>query len=250
LQRNRPLREIEPGFVDKSQEMVGLYVHDDRIGPYLEAEFIVWPEDGLDTEVEALNVSPPRSVPTAGLRDAVLGEHATPSAARPAIRLGPPGAEPETWLLTHILVPVHQKIRLSFIALIDIAQELVIETQIERLIRTGIDASTSPDEDCGVVYEVQIVRSDRYFLEMLLGEQRLEPRLIEQLTSAVPSFSRYIAVVMLRATFLDCIHVIIDSTGTSRNVNPLAVVITTRHQPDTIHVATWIAHFLACPLVA
>ena len=125
----------DTGIVDQSQGMRSIYLHDDRYGPYIKAV-------QLQRKREFL------------LRFTVQDSD---------------GSErPETWTLTHILVPMHSKVRLSFGELNRAAGQLSDYVQAFR--RTMLAAGKDP-----LIWSTRISRSYRY-VQGLLTKQSTNSR--------------------------------------------------------------------------
>jgi hypothetical protein len=159
----------------RSQDMVAMYVHDDRYGPYLKA---------------------------------MIGK----KQERFVVRLRVPN-EIQNWTVTHILVPLHVKIRLSFAELYSAGLFLVFYAQA---FGTAIGV-----QDPRVFWKCRISRS-HWYLEYLLRDPG-RSQMVEHLCQSV-DFSRYIGVVRVETSFLGTFDVLLDTTSTERNLNCLAIV--------------------------
>jgi hypothetical protein len=158
-----------------SSGLVALYIHDDRNGPYVKA--------------------------TIGKRAEEL-----------QLRLGFQ-RQKETWILTHILIPMHAKIRLSFRGLYEAGLEILLQVQafLESQLRI---------KKPGTSWTSQIVRSHSYIESLLrAGQSALADRLCE----SIP-LPRYMGIIHIEAPSLDPFDVILDTTSTERNLNCLGVV--------------------------
>jgi hypothetical protein len=173
------------GVRHRSADLRGLYVHDDRCGPYLKAT-IAERKGNFLVRYELFDAQ-------------------------------------EEWTLTHILTPLHAKIRLSF----------------GELYRAGADALTSDvqaflnasGENESTLWRSRIYRSHVYVDELL---QRVgASRLVEQLCRKV-RLSRHIGVIRFDAPSLDTFDVLLDTTSTERNLNCLAVL---QLQSTNVHTA-------------
>ncbi len=203
--RNKHRTGLLTELIDaESNDMVGLYIHDDRIGPYLTTK--------IRKRKERLLLHLPLSS---------LGTS-------------------ETWLLSHILIPTHPKIRLSFGALREAAIHLVRSVHALRGAVMAVPPAVTS-------WESRIIRAHDYVEEMLLfGEQRIPDSLIERLCGKIP-FSRYLGVVRLRAADLDPIDVLLDTTSTFRNLTSLAVVQIATSQPYTPAMVALLGRKYDCP---
>jgi hypothetical protein len=200
---------IADGVNDKSREMTSVYVHDDRNGPYLEAK-LVRGTDGLELLIY------------------VERDH---------------DKEPEPWKLTHILVPMHSKIRLSFAALADITVNVVKSIQSYRegyLENEGIKV-----EDPTITFETLIERSTDYVESLIMGENAIPLDKVEAFTKNV-AMARYLGVVRLTSPYFGCLDVLVDTTSTLRNTHFLGVVMRGEEAPFIKRVAGFIAEECRC----
>jgi hypothetical protein len=175
-------------ILHRSTDLRALYVHDDREGPYLKA-----------------------TIRRKGKEENLLVHFELPS-----------GKE-ETWVLTHILVPLHPKIRLSFAQLYTAGLDIVYKAQSFAI------ASSPSSKPITTLWKSRIFRSSVY-IDSLLGEGKSE--IVKQLCNKVP-LSRYIGVIRVDATGLDTFDVLLDTTSTERNLNCLAVVQLGKTRPNT-----------------
>ena len=187
---------------DQARQLAGLYVHDDRAGPYLRAEIRRSSKDLLLLHIPH--------------------------------RFG----DPEDWLLTHILIPMHNKIRLSFAELGRAAIKVVTEIHIYR--ESVLEAPRTT-----VSWQSWINRPQSYVESMLAGDHGGNHKLVEKLCSSVP-FSRYLGIVEVEANDFDPIHIILDTTSTERNLNCLAVVQTSNSRGNTERIAKELSKLYEC----
>ena len=190
---------------DQARELAGLYIHDDRAGPYLRVE-------------------------TCNRRDRLLlhiPHHVGPE---------------EDWLLSHILIPMHEKIRLSFADLRKTAIQVVTEVHIQRESQIGAPRKR-------VSWRYWITRSQSYLESMLVGDLSGNDKLVERLCGAVP-FSRYLGIVQVEADDIDPMHLIVDTTSTERNLHCLAVVQTSNHRPHTQAIARKLSERYECRCIS
>ncbi len=184
---------------DRASNLVGLYVHDDRIGPYVPA---------------------PVNLTKEGLLSLDLPD-------------GP-------WFLTHILIPMHAKIRLSFSGLREISFRLLEAIQAFRESVLGQVGALS--------FDPRITPSHLYLKELLTSEPEVTPERVERLWSKVP-LPRYVGIVRIEADFLDPIHFLVDCTSTERNVHSLAVLALRTKRDETPHVVKFLADRYDCPVI-
>lgn len=185
------------GIADRSTRMAGIYIHDDRWGPYVSTEF----------------------------KD-VAGNGQIRFLKRGAIEQG------EEWLVTHILIPMHSKIRLSFVGLNEVVMEIV--KQIQLFFRTQLHLAT-PD----ITFSTSILRGYKYVEELLFEKNEFGPDKVEQFTLKV-SLPRYIGLVRVENPLIGIIDVLVDTTGTLRNLHCSAVLC---REPKAQHAAA-VGNFL------
>jgi hypothetical protein len=120
----------------------------------------------------------------------------------------------EDWRLSHILVPMHNKVRLSFAQLRTTAKWIVGNFQSGRIelefdpVRTEVAA--------------WIEKSTQY-IQTQITDSTLPPIVLSQLCENV-IMSRYIGVVRLTAADVGPLDILLDTTSTERNLVCLAVV--------------------------
>jgi hypothetical protein len=198
---------VSTGLLDDgAATLSGLYLHDDRIGPYLRAE--------LRKRYNKAYINIP-------LRDFPAGE---------------------TWRLSHVLIPMHAKIRLSFGELQ--RASLAVVTYVHVFRESVLDQSP-----CKTSWDAWITKSHSYVESLIVGPRPVPGAVVEKLSGSVP-FSRYLAVIRVWAADLDPIDILLDSTSTERNLQCLAVVATTDAPPATqAMVALLAAQFACTPII-
>jgi hypothetical protein len=128
------------------------------------------------------------------------------------------GPTEDPWQVTHVLVPMHPKVRLSFSALRHIAQKMIKYVQHQ----LDLDKGELRKGKDPIVFETRIERSHHY-IARALQTRRFTPKMVQQLSSQTV-LSRYIGVITLRSNRLEPLEVLIDTTNTERNANFLAVI--------------------------
>jgi hypothetical protein len=191
------------GVAEQSTQLMGAYVHDDRLGPYV-------------------------STLLQNNRNRVVLRY---------LRRGEMKVE-EKWLVTHVLIPVHSKIRLSFGGLREVGIEIA---KLIQLYSTKKLKLKSPD----ITLNAAILRGYRYVEELLLDKNGFGAELIEQFCSEV-SLPRYVGRVRVQNPLVGTIDVLVDTTGTIRNLHCSAVVC----RAPTAQYAGAIGGFLARQLKA
>lgn len=174
---------VAPGMDDEAGDLKALYVHDDRLGPYLSAE--------VSGEGRVLTVSI--------AKESVLKVASTP------------------WTLTHILIPMHGKIRLSFSSMREITVRYLLP-----MLHIAIQKLQLSSAKPAITFHNRIVRPQEYIRELL---DRFDVRLqcIDALRTTVP-FSRYVGIARMGAPFLESVDVLFDTTSTMRNIICLGVL--------------------------
>jgi hypothetical protein len=168
---------------EKATDLVALYVHDDRYGPYVRAELKAIPRQ-LHIEIEM-------------------------------------NSEVEEWDICYILLPTHSKIRLSFAALREASLEIVkkIHAYREAYLEPEPDANIANPL---ILMENWVARAHKHVESLFLSSDRVESAVFDSLATTIP-FPRYAGVVRLSADYFGRIDILLDTTSTSRNMHCLAV---------------------------
>ena len=180
---------------DLSGDLKAIYMHDDRHGPYLRA-----------------------NVRRSG--KGMLLEVVTPK---------------ETWLVTHILLPVHLKIRISLAMITRVAEEIAQAALSFR--EAFLNAGTLPDlpessEDPlllaqpRVSFETSIVKGYRYVESVLLRSPPVSSDVGNALMKNLP-LPRYVGIVSFSTTFAGKFDLLIDTTVTDKNLHLICLVART-----------------------
>lgn len=181
-----------PAIKHRSMDLKAVYVHDDREGPYLKGT--------VQQHGESLH-----------------------------LHFDLPEKRAETWVLTHILIPLHVKIRLSFAQLHAAGWALVTRAQSWALSGKAMDAPQEADKT-NTVWRSRIFRSTAY-LEDLLGKQGNSAK-VDSLCRFV-RLPRYLGVIRIQSSGLDPFDVLLDTTSTERNLNCLAIMQLAAAHPET-----------------
>ena len=174
---------ISESWFDKSNELSGLYVHDDRYGPYQDADLI----EEKGQAVLVLNV-----------------------------RSGAEKIVKERLPLTHIIFPLHPKIRLGFNTIREVAAEIAQHTT------ALLVAESAPDTR--VTISTRISLAHKYLEALLLSSPRTVAQEVEIIAEET-RLSRYIALVELGLSDGGRIDVVIDTTSSIRDIKPLAIIV-------------------------
>jgi hypothetical protein len=205
--RDGPLN-IQGNIGDRASQVEALYIHDDRIGPYLRADL----KERASRLWLHLQFLPDKKLPE------------------------------QWWMLTHVLFPMHVKVRASFGELRAIAFDWVA-VRIEAC-RRALAAKGVSEAKKGVVTVETWIRRAHKHQEWLL-RNHINPAAPERLMNHV-SFSRYVGVIRVLAPFIDPIQVLIDTTSTERNIFALAVVAESAKKKLTPEIAQHIADRFQC----
>jgi hypothetical protein len=190
--------EVVKQIANISSSISSIYVHDDRVGPYGKALLEV---DG----------------------------------AKLHLKLDPEG-KPEIWDITHILVAMHPKIRLSFAGLHEAGVTLAKNIQGYFKLELGQETPVAQ-------LETKILRGPRYIEDLMFGVGEVSPGLIEEFCrhTALP---RYVGLVRISTEATGAIDVLIDTTGTYKNLHAVAVIARESASAQTAEVVAFLAEEL------
>jgi len=182
--REQHTPELISGILDEqASDLLGIYVHDDRYGPYLSTAL---QRVGKGTSQIEIKVDFGKQKRT------------------------------EQWMLTHVIIPMHSKIRLSFQGLRDVG------TMVVKALAAQAQATSQQTTDLSICMDTRIVRAHSYIQGLILAGATADE--IEQFYSGV-SLARYVGVVHLRLSADTSVDLLVDTTDTVRNLHCLAVVI-------------------------
>lgn len=200
---------IAPGFDDLAGDLISLYVHDDRYGTYLRANLV---NDGGRAQLN--------------------------------IRLSrPPAVDKwELWKLTHIIIPLHPKVRLSFSGLRDIARQLL------QAIHSFQDAISGPGTSRPIMFETRILQSNAYIESVLLNAENISVDKAAALTQLEP-MPRYLGVVTVQGDQWGPIDFLVDTTSTERNVDCIGVLAKDVTSSQTGAIAKFLSTEFECGLI-
>ena len=187
--------EIGKDIYDISGDLKAIYMHDDRHGPYLRANVR---QSGKKMQLEV-------------------------------------GTPEEKWSVTHILLPVHLKIRISLAMITKIAEEIAQAALSFR--EAFLNAGTLPDlpessEDPLVLaqprvsFETSIVKGYRYVESVLLRSPPVSSDVGTALMKNLP-LPRYVGIVSFSTSFAGQFDLLIDTTVTDKNVHLICLVAKT-----------------------
>lgn len=198
---------------DVSGDLKALYIHDDRIGPYLRAE-LAEAKNG-DTQ---LSISPePHKV----------------------------GAKPEVWNVRKILIPQHAKIRVTFADLRALTRDHLIP-EAQAVVAQQIGTQNLADLP-SIAFEHWIQPGHGYMRRVLNEGLLDEESAIE--FCRVFAMPRYIAVIRLTSERFGQMDILLDTTSPRRNVQFLGVVANDDGSEGAlrVRVAQYLAAKCDCP---
>ena len=187
--------EIDEDVYDLSGDLKAIYMHDDRHGPYLRAN-ITKSVDKMQLDVVNLK---------------------------------------EKWDVTHILLPVHSKIRISLAMITQVAEEIAQAALSFR--EAFLNAGTLPDSpesskdplvlaQSRVSFETSIVKAYRYVESVLLQTPTVSSDVGRALARNLP-LPRYVGLINFSTSFAGKFDLLIDTTGTDKNLNLICLVAKT-----------------------
>jgi hypothetical protein len=187
------------GVAEDATAMLGAYVHDDRWGPYVSTLF---ENKGTNGSLRYL------------CRGVIKDE--------------------ENWFVTHVLIPMHAKIRLSFSGL----QEVGVE--ICKLIQWYYLTHLKPTEAPDVRVNTLMLRGYRYVEELLFEDSGFSAASVHAFTAEV-SLPRYVGRVRVENPTFGILDILVDTTGTLRNLHCSAVLCRGRSAQHTVFIAEFLA---------
>ena len=215
-------KELATNIDDSANDLIELYIHDDRFGPYLRAE--------LATK-DIAQKGPPQKQ----LLELTIPHRQT----------GSLNSDKEAWQITHVLVPMHGKIRLSFSGLRFVALR-VASAALRYRVAFEIAPSLIPDPT--ITIDTWIIRAHKYIESLILDQQAAVAGRASKISTTI-SLARYVGVVRLVASYFDPIDVIVDSTNTLRNAHCLGVLVAGSSTGHTALIAEHLGQALNCPTV-
>jgi hypothetical protein len=202
---------IDDWIDDEAGDVVSLYVHDDRSSPYFRADF---PKSG---EEPILSFKIENDAGEVGLT--------------------------ERWQLRHILVPIHDKIRLSFSSL----REITIEVfKIVQACGELYSSLISPVDVGKVRFRNAILRGPIYAQHLFYGKQRIRESAREAFNKTI-LLSRYVGVARLSGDSFGSVDVLFDTTSTQKNPHCLGVVARTNKTDFAWLLVVFLCERLKCP---
>ena len=192
---------------DLSSDLIGLYIHDDRIGPYLRTRF----EEGQ-----------------------VSGRKA------PFVVIEKRDGSEEPWIVTHLLMPVHGKIRTTIVQLVQFGAAFGTFAYAALPV---LSAKSAP-----VRVATRITRGYSYVEELLTDDFASSAQRRTRFFTSVRT-SRYVGVTRMVVPGIGTYDVLVDTTGTARNAHCLGVVCRSERQQPSDELAIAFGKQFACPAV-
>lgn len=144
--------------------------------------------------------------------------------------------------MTHLLIPLHPKIRMSFPGLRRLATKVLIESarEIRKLIKP-VSANDFPK----FIYQTQIQRSTDYIEDLIYDKNSLSPDKLNEALSNI-LFSRYLGVIRIECDPVGTFDLLVDTTSTMRNLKYLGIIFRGQPQVHSEHFAKWLGKICNC----
>jgi hypothetical protein len=197
-------------LIDRAADLKAVYVHDDRIGPYLRADFVGM---GHDARLEVgYGIGTNRKI--------------------------------QQWKLTHVLMPMHGKIRLSFDEIRSVARNIANRIEaFRKLFHPELEA-----QDHTIAFETLILRSPLYIRSLIFGPKKILTKKLNAIREKL-SLSRYVGVVHLESSYFGSLDILVDTTSTPKNINCLKVIVTEQASNLTIELAKFLSREYGCSYI-
>jgi hypothetical protein len=202
---------IEGWIDDEAGDVVSIYVHDDRSSPYFRADF---PKSG---------------------KQPILSFRIENDAGDVGFI--------ERWQLRHVLVPIHDKIRLSFSSLREITVEVF---KIVQACSEAYASLISPIDVGKVRFRNAILRGPIYVQHLFYGKQRIRELARDAFNKTI-LLSRYVGVARLSGDSFGSVDVLFDTTSTLKNPHCLGVVARTNKEDFAWLLVEFLCERLKCP---
>jgi hypothetical protein len=200
---------------DLANDLISIYVSDDRLSPYFRVE--------IQTRSGQLIIN--------------FVAHNDDENEPPHLN--------ENWRLSHILIPLHTKIRLSFIELRETAFTLV---NLVSSFMNSFMKKTNTELEKVIQMSSWIMKSSDYTSHLFFGNLRLNREKCNDFQQTV-GLSRYIGIVRLTDKSFGVMDVLIDTTNISKNPNFLAVVCRASNKGFSEDLVKTISKDLRCPFI-
>ncbi len=184
-----------------SDRLAALFVHDDRFGPYLLAA-LTKNAEGRGVELTIRVEKTPR------IQDKHTGEFSCD---------GDREDKTQRWLISHVLIPTHAKLRLSFPELHRIS------IRVMGAIDSSMSAKTPREQPIAKTLDFWVDRSHSYIDKLLSDVDLFDVDSAVNLVQSV-ALSRYLGIS--RSTFgeMGTVDIVVDTTSTEKNPSFLAAV--------------------------
>lgn len=166
-------------LLEESTRLKGLYVNDDRIGPYARATFN---------------------------RNKITIE----------TYLGPDNP----WQITHMIVPLHSKIRFAFSDLYTLATNIATAMGFYAIIKRN--ESGGPQKSVQMRYWIS--KSRIYKQQTLFQQEPLATQVARAAFQNEHTFPRYVGVIRFSDSSIGTIDVVVDLTNTERHTNVWSII--------------------------
>jgi len=202
---------------DRAGDLRGLYIHDDRIGPYVSAKLQPLGDRLRKAWAKYPDINP----------------------AAPQLTITA-GNGTEEWLVTHVLTPIHAKVRLSF------NQIRLFAYDVAAMLDQAVIFKGLPAKRIG--FGVRILRAHLY-AQKLLSDPNTSTSRRKSFFERI-SMSRYVGLIRLNANKVGAFDVLVDTTGTPRNARCLGFIY--RDQPNAMgeEIGQALADHYECPFVS
>ncbi len=197
----------------EADRLEAVYVHDDRNGPYLRANLKQRTGEGVDISIRTRKA-----------------------------QSSPDVDEYENWQVTHILTPMHGKIRLSISELYRLALELAA--------LLGAAMQTLRNQSSGVNtlrLRLRILRAHRYLEHLLLREESTIAAAGRDVSRLIP-LARYLGIIRFQIQGAGALEILVDTTSTFRNPTYLACICGDS-DANLLEVTKSLADALACRFI-
>jgi hypothetical protein len=186
---------------EQANDVLALYVQDDRHGPYLSADL-----------GGGSGITPVLRIKTFSNGDADI----------------------EKWTISHVLIPMHAKIRLSFQDLREIASDIV--AVLAAHVRVNYERDSHRNKS--ILVDIRVVRSFKYVRELL--KRGVAAEQVKRFCSNF-HLPRYVGIIHVKSNLIGEIDILVDTTDTPRNLHCLAVVGISQAVPQTTSIVQFLA---------
>lgn len=204
---------IEGGMSLEADRLEAVYIHDDRNGPYLLAKLEQTGTGALDLSIRTKKA--------------------------PRLQHGTSVDEYDKWMVTHLLTPMHAKIRLSISELYRLATDLA--ATIGAALQT-LRGQSTPTHTLRL--SLRVLRSHRYLEDLLLREESTLATAAQDISRKIP-LARYLGIIRFEIVGAATLEILVDTTSTFRNPAYLACICGDADK-DALEVSRSLADALSC----